>query len=146
MIPHHRQGQVEIRRRFDEPHAAPKPAAKTDAKPATAPKPSPAPTPAAKAAEPQAEAPISETDKYRLTGLWSTSYRYSNENFGAGKQGTEFAGELHRLLATNTPPKTCGPGCREAHKFLGWVDHDATVQTVALHRGITLRLRHRTGE
>ena len=84
------------------------------------------------------EPPAEEADKYRLTGLWSTSYRYSNKSFGTGKQGEEFASELHRLLATNKPPAVCGSGCQDAHKFLSMVDHDATVQHSEMQRGISL--------
>jgi hypothetical protein len=118
--------------------AALKPAAEPAANPAAAPKPSPEPAPTAKAAGAQAEAPLSDEDKHRLTGLWSTSYRYSNTAFGTGQLGKDFAGELHRTLSTNKPPAVCQAGCQDAHKFLAMVDHDATVQHSEMQRGLSL--------
>jgi hypothetical protein len=105
---------------------------------ASQPKPS-VPAAAAKMAAAQPPQPnLSHEEKQRLIGIWSVSYRYSNTSIAAGKEGREFTNELHRLLATNKPPDTCGTGCQEAHKFLGMVDQDATVQHKELQRGITL--------
>jgi hypothetical protein len=102
---------------------------------------------AASAEAPQ-EPKLSAKEKKRLTDMWTSSYRYSGTSFYAGsdrskvaegqKRGQEFAGELHRLLATNKPPAQCGPGCRDAHKFLAMVDSDSTAQHEEMQRGIDL--------
>jgi hypothetical protein len=94
------------------------------------------------------EPKLSAKEKKRLTDMWTSSYRYSGTSFYAGtdrskiaegqKRGQEFAGELHRLLATNKPPVQCGPGCQDAHKFLAMVDRDSTVQHKEMQRGLDL--------
>lgn len=94
------------------------------------------------------EPKLSAKEKKRLTDMWTSSYRYSGMSYYAGtdrskiaegqKRGREFAGELHRLLATNRPPEQCGPGCQDAHKFLAMVDRDSTVQHKEMQRGLDL--------
>jgi hypothetical protein len=76
--------------------------------------------------------------KQHLASLWSNSFRYSNDSYMHGEEGQDFTYELHRLLSTNTAPKTCGSGCQSAHKFLGMVDKDASMQHGEISRGIIL--------
>jgi len=94
-------------------------------------------TPAALARVPK-PGELSTATKQHLVSIWSNSFRYSNNSYMHGKEGEDFTHELHRLLSTNTPPKNCGNGCQEAHKFLGMVDKDADVQHGEISRGITL--------
>jgi hypothetical protein len=90
--------------------------------------------------------PSDPAEKKRLADIWSESYRYSNKSGYTGadysaasiQRGKDFADELHRLLSTNTPPKSSAPGVQDAHKFLAMVDHDATVQKGELQRQIDL--------
>jgi hypothetical protein len=92
----------------------------------------------AASAKPLQKGDLPLSEKRNLVGLWTNAFRYSNESYVGGKEGKDFTSEMHRLLATNTPPKTCGKGCQEAHKFLGMIDHDAKPQSKEMQRGITL--------
>jgi hypothetical protein len=87
----------------------------------------------------QGAAEVAQREKKALVVAWSSSYRYKGTSEVANnKRIDDFATEMHRLLSTNKQPKTCGPGCQDAHKFLTMVDKEATVQPRELQRGLTL--------
>lgn len=79
-----------------------------------------------------------EEERQDLIGAWSTSYRYKGTTESKDKRTKDFAAEMHRLLSTNKQPKTCGPGCQDAHKFLGMVDKESEPQDKELTRGLNL--------
>jgi hypothetical protein len=87
----------------------------------------------------QSAAEVAQREKKALVVAWSSSYRYKGTSEVANnKRIADFAVEMRRLLSTNKQPKTCGPGCQDAHKFLSMVDKEATVQPGELQRGLTL--------
>ena len=76
--------------------------------------------------------------KQDLISAWSTSYRYKGTTESKDKRIAAFATEMHRLMSTNKQPAKCGPGCQDAHKFLGMVDKESAAQPKELQRGLTL--------
>ena len=65
---------------------------------------------------------IAADQRKDLMNAWSTSYRYKGTTESKSPRTADFAKEMHRLLATNKPPAKCGPGCQDAHKFLGMIE------------------------
>lgn len=95
----------------------------------------------------QASAPMSDpvappgselAETRRLLSMWTRSFRYSNTTQG-DPQDAEFINELHRMLTDRTPPRVCGPGCQDAHAFMGLVDMHSHPVSTEMARGISLK-------
>lgn len=79
-------------------------------------------------------------EQRRLLTMWTVSFRQRNTTQGTPRDA-EFINELHRMYhGPLYPPVSsdCGPGCQDAHRFMGMVEHSARPMPMELARGFSV--------